>query len=85
MSSDLENQGISMQGEKVREFIFSQSELPNFENFRGEHAPRSPLTALDTHKNLIVVWKSQGISSLLETGHLVKSLKPAIIHQCFAL
>ena len=60
--------------EKVKEFccmefIFSQSEHPNFENFLGEHAPGPPLTVLDTHKNLIVVWKSQGISSLLETGH----------------
>ena len=49
---------------KVREFcckkfIFIQSEHPNFDNFLGEHAPRPPKTVLNTHKNLIVVWKSQ--------------------------
>ena len=82
VSSDLENlemsgkfdarrksQGISKKTRKVREFccvkfIFSQSEHPNFENVLGEHVLESW-----THKNLIVVWKSQGISSLLESGH----------------
>ena len=54
-------------------FILSEFEHPNFETFLGEHAPRSPLTVLDIHKNLIVVWKSQGISSFLETGHPVPS------------
>ena len=68
-------QGILMQGQEVRKFlkktrtfrefccvkfIFSQSDRPNFENLLGEHAPRPLLTVLDTHKNLIVVWKSQG-------------------------
>ena len=53
--------------EKVREFccvifVFSQTEHPKFENFLEEHAPRLPLTVLETHKNLIVVWKSQGIT-----------------------
>ena len=53
-------------------FIFSQPEVSNFKNFLGEYAPKFPQTVLDTHKNLIVVGKSQGISSLLETGHPVK-------------
>ena len=80
-------QGISMQGEKVVDFccvkfIFSQSEHPDFEIFlgRGEGGGEHALTVLDTHENLIVVWKSQGkvreksgksqgSSSFLETGH----------------
>ena len=50
---------------KIREFccvkfFFGKSEHLNFENFPGEHAPRPPLTVLDTHKNLIMVWKSHG-------------------------
>ena len=50
---------------KLREFcgvkfIFNQCEHPNFETFLGEHGPRPPLTVLDTHKNLIVVWIKQG-------------------------
>ena len=52
-------------------FIFSQSEHPNFEIFLGEHAPRPHLIVFDTHKNVIIVWKSQGISTILETGHPV--------------
>ena len=43
-------------------FIFSQSEHPNVETFPGEHALRPSLTVLGTHRNLIVVWKSQGKS-----------------------
>ena len=44
------------------QFIFSQSEYHNFENFLGEHAPsQTLLTCSDTHKKLIVVWKSEGI------------------------
>ena len=41
----------------------------------GEHAPRPSKTVLDTLKNLIVVWKSQEISFLPETGH------PALISE----
>ena len=80
VSSDLENPEMSGNFDARRKsqgivrkfycmkFIFSQSEHPHFENFLGDHAPRAPLTVFDTHKNLIVVWKSQGISSILETG-----------------
>ena len=39
----------------------------HFVNFLGEHALRPPKTVLDTHEDLIVVWKSQGISFLLES------------------
>ena len=63
---------------KVREFccvrfIFGRSEHLNFETFLGKHPPNPLQTVLDTHKNMIVVWKSQGISSLLEPGHPVMS------------
>ena len=37
-----ESQGICDRIPKVREFIFSQIEDPNFENFLGEHAPDPP-------------------------------------------
>ena len=59
-----QRQGISMQGEKVMEFlenkrsqekvsefIFSQSERPNFETFLGKPPPRPPLIVLDAHEN----------------------------------
>ena len=49
-------------------FIFSQSEHTDFKNFLGA-CPQISLIVLDRHKNLILVWKSQGISSFLDTGH----------------
>ena len=75
VSSDLENvENLGMSGNfdsrrkspgKFRDFccvksIFSQSKHPDFENFPGEHASKPPNVVLDTHENLIVVWKSQG-------------------------
>ena len=66
--------------EKFREFcgvkfIFRQSGHSNFEIFcRRRMLPDPPsLKVLDTHKNLIVVYKSQRISSLLETGQIETS------------
>ena len=66
---------------KIREFccvqfVFSQSEHSNFKNFMGEHAPGPPKSLGHTeelNRSLEKLGKSQGISSLLETGHPAKS------------
>ena len=63
-----EKSGNFLKNRKVRQFccyyklIFSQSEHSNFENVLGEQAPGPPKTVLGTHKNLILVWKSEGKS-----------------------
>ena len=58
------------------EFIFNQSEDSNFENFLGEHAPTYPVNGLgfrvEVNLTLVKSLKSQGISSLLESGSPVK-------------
>ena len=70
---------------KVMEFccvklIFSQSEHHNFENFLVEHAPRPLSTVLDTHKKLVVVWKSQE-----KSGNFIPSgdWTPCVCHETF--
>ena len=50
--------------EKSGNFVVKDSFSANLsiliQSFLGEHGTRSPKTVLDTHKNLIVVWKSHG-------------------------